>query len=142
MISKRDVPCRKSPGGILRSSSLGPAILVQLALLALLWALPALAQSPQAFPGAQLPDSPAPGSIHGTIVDPNGAPVAGARVKLIRQDQSPNQETQAGDDGQYSFVNLAPGSFQLSFTAEGFATQNSSGVVRSGENVVVPQITL
>lgn len=142
MISKSTVPCRKSPGGILRSSSLGPAILVQLALLALLYALPASAQSPQTSPDAQLPDSLAPGSIHGTIVDPNGAPVAGARIKLIRQDQSPSQETQAGDDGQYSFVNLAPGSFQLSFTAEGFATQSSSGVVRSGENVVVPQITL
>ncbi|HEV2102406.1 MAG TPA: carboxypeptidase-like regulatory domain-containing protein [Candidatus Acidoferrum sp.] len=121
---------------------MGPAILVQLALLALLWALPAPAQSPQAAPGAQLPDSPAPGSIHGTIVDPNGAPVAGARVKLLRQDPSPSQETQAGDDGQYSFTSVAPGPFQLSISADGFATKSSSGLVRPGENVVVPQITL
>ena len=82
------------------------------------------------------------GSIHGTIVDPNGTAVAGARVKLTRQDQSPSQEAQAGDDGQYSFANVAPGPFQLSITAEGFATQNSSGVLHSGENVTVPQITL
>ena len=87
-------------------------------------------------------DSPAPGSIHGTIVDPNGTAVAGARVKLTQQDQSPGQEAQAGDDGQYSFANVAPGPFQLSISAEGFATKSSSGVLHSGENVTVPQITL
>ena len=75
-------------------------------------------------------------------MDPNGTAVAGARVKLLRPDQSPSQETQAGDDGQFSFTNIAPGPFQLTITAEGFATQTSSGVLRSGENVVVPQITL
>lgn len=82
------------------------------------------------------------GTVHGTVVDPNGTAVAGARVKLLRPDQSPSQETQAGDDGQFSFTNIAPGPFQLTITAEGFATQTSSGVLRSGENVVVPQITL
>jgi hypothetical protein len=90
----------------------------------------------------KLPDPPVPGSIHGTVVDPNGTAVAGARVRLSRQDQSPSQETQAGDDGQYSFANVAPGPFQISIAAEGFAAQTSSGVLHSGENVVVPQITL
>jgi hypothetical protein len=90
----------------------------------------------------QLPDPPAPGAIRGTVVDPNGTAVAGARVKLTRQDQSANQEAQASDDGQYSFANIAPGPFQLSISAEGFATQTSAGILHSGENVVVPQITL
>jgi hypothetical protein len=91
---------------------------------------------------AQLPDPPLPGTIRGTIVDPNGTAVAGARVKLTRQDQSANQEAQSGDDGQYSIANIAPGPYQLSITAEGFATKTSSGVLHSGENIVVPQITL
>jgi Carboxypeptidase regulatory-like domain len=90
----------------------------------------------------QLPDQRVPGTIHGTVVDPNGTAVAGARVKLARQDQSPRTETQSGDDGQYSFGSVAPGPFQLSVTAEGFATKTSSGVLHSGENMVVPQITL
>ena len=115
---------------------------VRLTLFALLCTLPAHAQSAQASPSAQPADSPVPGSIHGTIVDPTGTAVAGARVKLSRQDQSPSQEAQAGDDGQYSFANVAPGPFQLSISAEGFATQSSSGVLHSGENVVVPQIIL
>ena len=63
-------------------------------------------------------------------------------MKLARQNQSASQETQTGDDGQYSFANIAPGPFQLSIAAEGFATQTSGGVLHSGENVAVPQITL
>jgi hypothetical protein len=111
-------------------------------LFALLCALPACAQSAKTSPSIPSADSPLPGSIQGTVVDPNGTAVAGAKVKLTRQEQSPSQETQAGDDGQYSFANVAPGPFQLSFTAEGFATQSSSGVLHSGENVTIPQITL
>ena len=135
-------PCRKSTGGNFRSSSPGPVFLVRLTLFTLLFALPAHAQTAQVSPSAQPGDSPVPGSIHGTIVDPNGKAVAGAKVKLSQQDQSPSQEAQAGDDGQYSFVNVAPGPFQVSISAEGFATQSSSGVLHSGENVTVPQITL
>jgi Carboxypeptidase regulatory-like domain len=142
VIPTRIVPCRKSPGGIFRDSSLGPVFLVQLTLFALLFALPAHAQTAQPSQSAQPADSPVRGSIHGTIIDPNGTAVAGARVKLTRQDQSPAQEAPAGDDGQYSFANVAPGPFQLSISAEGFATQSSSGVLHSGENVTVPQITL
>jgi hypothetical protein len=140
---------------------LGPVIAIWLGLVAQLCAVPAHAQSPQAPSGAgseqgqsatapnepssasaQFPDPPVPGSIHGTVVDPNGTALAGARVKLVRQNQSPSQEAQSGDDGQYSFANIAPGPFQLSIAAEGFATKTSSGVLHSGENFVVPQITL
>jgi hypothetical protein len=161
VISKSNVPCRKSPGGISRSSRFGAGIATWVSLFAVLWAMPAHAQSPQAPPtagtehgqsatplsepssaSAQLPGPPLPGIIHGTVVDPNGTAVAGARVKLAQQGQAANPETQTGDDGQYSFANIAPGPFQLSIAAEGFATQTASGVLHSGENVVVPQITL
>jgi len=153
VISRRNVPCRKSPGG--------PVIAIWLSLAASLCAVPAQAQAPQVPPAAgtehsqsatapnepsytsaQLPDPPVPGSIHGTIVDPNGTAVAGARVKLARQDQSLNPETQTGDDGQYSFANIAPGPFQLSIAAEGFATRTASGVLHSGETIAFSQITL
>jgi hypothetical protein len=121
---------------------LGAAFQVWLTLFAPFCLPPTYAQVAQASPSAQIPDSPAHGSIRGTIVDPNGTAVAGARVKLTWPDQPAGQEVQAGDDGQYFFANVAPGPFQLSITAEGFATQTSSGVLHSEENVVVPQITL
>jgi hypothetical protein len=82
------------------------------------------------------------GSISGTVVDQTGAFVAGGQVKLSRDDQSPLQEVLSGDDGQFSFANLAPGPFQLTITSPGFATQASSGTLHSGEDYVVPPIAL
>jgi hypothetical protein len=48
----------------------------------------------------------------------------------------------SGDDGQFSFAGVAPGSFRLTITLAGFATQAFLGNLRSGENYVVPQIVL
>ena len=100
------------------------------------------AQGTGASAGEQLPDQRLSASIGGTVVDQTGAAVAGARVRLTREDQSPNLEVLSDDDGLFSFANVATGPFQLTITSEGFATQASSGILRSGESYVVPQITL
>lgn len=100
------------------------------------------AQGTGASAGGQLPDPRLSGSISGTIVDPTGGAVAGALVRLSREDQSSDQEVQSGDDGQFSFANVAPGPFQLTITSAGFGTQASSGILRSGESFTVPQIAL
>ncbi len=100
------------------------------------------AQGTGASPGEPLRDPRLSGSISGTIVDPTRAAVAGARVRLSREDQSPDQEVLSDDDGQFSFANVAPGPFQLTITLEGFATQTSSGILRSGESYSVPQIAM
>src|ERR1017187_5260207 len=97
--------------------------------------------------GEQMPDKQLSGSIRGTVVDESGAVVAGARVRLTREDptskdQSPSQEALSGNDGQFSFADIAPGPFQLTITAAGFATQTSSGVLHSEENYPVPPIAL
>jgi len=129
-----------------RSSVLGPGRLVWLSLAVLLCGSPALAQSQQAPPGTeasagqQLPDQQLSGSISGTVVDPSGAAVVGARVRLTREDRSPNQGVPSDDDGQFSFVNIASGPFQLTITAEGFATQTFSGILHPGEIFIVPRI--
>jgi len=82
------------------------------------------------------------GNIRGTVIDVNGTAVAGANVKLARQDQSMNQEATTGEDGQFSFENLSPGAFQLAITAGGFAPQSVPGKLAAGENCAIPQITL
>jgi hypothetical protein len=121
---------------------------------------PALAQSQQppivpgverGLPGApgtaasaaeQPPDQRLPGSISGTVVDQTGAVVPGARVRLSREDQSPDQEAFSAEDGQFSFANITPGPYQLTIASPGFATQSTSGILRSGESSIVPQIAL
>jgi hypothetical protein len=134
-------PCKKSLTRKFRGSILGIGSITCLTLALLSWALPALAQSQQP------PDQRLPGSISGTVIDRTGAVVAGARVRLTRQSQSPNgqspnQEVLSGDNGQFSFANIPPGPFQLTITSAGFAAQPSSGVLHSGETYIVPPIVL
>jgi hypothetical protein len=126
--------------------------LLALAFVTLGWILPCLGQTSlgqtslsQTTAPSPAP-SPASGSISGTIVDPSGALVAGARIKLTLtatdQTQSPSQDAVTGDDGQFSFATISPGAFQLTVTATGFASQTSSGVLLAGEVHTVPQIAL
>jgi hypothetical protein len=141
-------------GASLRRGSFWPRAAVWAALGALFCAFPALIQaqnppdpapaaaSPAATAPQQEPDAKTPGSVNGTVLDSTGAAVAHARVSITRPDQSPNQQTLAADDGQFSFANVPPGPFQITVTAEGFATMVSSGELHPGEYCVVPQIVL
>lgn len=122
----------------------------------LLCSFSASAQAPQppVVPGAEngLPDprgtgvstadGRTPGSITGIVIDPTGAGVAGARVKLTREDQTPVEEAVCDEDGRFAFANVAPGPFQIAITAEGFSPQASSAVLQPGERRVMPQIAL
>lgn len=82
------------------------------------------------------------GSISGTIVDQSESIVAGATIRLTLEDQSASQEVLSDGDGQFSFTGVAPGSFQLTITSEGFTTQVISGTVGPGETYIVPQVLL
>src|SRR5271169_6531930 len=95
-----------------------------------------------AFAHGGLPEPQSSGSISGTVVDRTGAFIVGARVKLTREDPSQNQEIGSNNDGQFSFANVAPGTFQLTITLSGFATQTFAGMLSSGEAYTVPQTTL
>jgi hypothetical protein len=125
---------------------IGPARCSWLSVLMLFFCLPSLAQAPQAGTGAVnseqqgVPQSV--GSISGRVVDRSGTAVEGARVKLVREASAVGQEAAAGEDGQFSFAGVAPGAYRLTVTAEGFAAQTYSGVLRPGESSVVPPIAL
>ena len=102
-------------------------------------------QQPTPNPSEKLgqhPDQQSPGTITGTVVDSSGATIAGARVSLTRDGKPPSQEAQAGEAGDFSFVNVAPGPFQLTVTSEGFGTQKTSGLLHPGEILTLPQIAL
>lgn len=132
--------------------------LVVIALITLLWASSTLGQAPAQSPASrpeqppivpteQAPAQPSsgvviPGTINGTVVDQSGALVAAARVTLTREDSSQRQEVLTGPDGQFSFPNIAPGSFQLAIASQGFALQTYSAVLHPGEVLTVPQIAL
>ena len=88
----------------------------------------------------QQSDPQLPGNISGTVVDPSGAAVTGAHVVLTRDDKTPKQEVLSGEDGQFSFVNVPPGPFQISVNSELFTTQKIAATLHPGEILVLPQI--
>jgi hypothetical protein len=126
----------------------GSGSFIFLSLCVLLCASTTLAQSQQITPetgasaGEQLSGQQLTGTIGGAVVDPSGAAVAGAQVELSREDPSAKQGTLSGDDGQFSFSNVAPGPFQLTIAKDGFTTQTMSGTLHPGENYNAPRIAL
>lgn len=80
--------------------------------------------------------------VRGRVVDQTGNGVAGALVKLTRDEESVIQEVECDEDGQFIFVHVSPGPLQLTIAAEGFATETVSNTLRPGENYVFPEITL
>ncbi len=83
-----------------------------------------------------------PGTISGSVVGQDGVALAGVEVKLTMEGQSLSQEVMTGEGGQFTFTNVAPGSFQLTISSEGFSAHTSTGVLHSGENLTVPQISM
>jgi hypothetical protein len=65
---------------------------------------------------ANLPAQQSLGRITGKVVDQTGSIVGGVQIRLAREDQSPSQEVFSDADGQFSFVDVTPGSFQLTIT--------------------------
>jgi len=130
-----------------------------LTLLLLMCGFSALAQtepSPRLAPHSNLPAYPAiqgaidtpqeqqkvQGTISGSVVSQDGVALAGIKVQLVMQGQSASQEVLTSEDGRFSFTNVAPESFQLTISSEGFSPHTSSGVLHSAENLLLPQISM
>jgi hypothetical protein len=105
------------------------------------------------FVATALPDAPNPqaaesgqdqltGTISGTVVDQNGNFVLAARVRLVREGQGEEKEVSSDNEGRFIFVGVAPGPFQITVSAEGFATQQELGVLAVREVLEVPKISL
>ena len=60
------------------------------------------------------------GSISGTVTDPNGAVVAGARVTITSVDRKTSDTVTANDSGLYVKERLLPGNYEVKVEAQGF----------------------
>lgn len=72
------------------------------------------------------------GTITGTVIDPTGAVISGAQVKLSINGQQ-IQQTKSGGQGQFSFSDVPPGPFQLTIEATGFEPQKFPGTLEPGQ---------
>src|ERR1035441_7386425 len=61
------------------------------------------------------------GGVGGTVVDPQGATIANAKVALISNATGATRETVTTSDGGYVFQDLQLGSYSVAVTMPGFA---------------------
>jgi len=77
------------------------------------------------------------GSINGTIVDPLGARVAGATVKILR-DGKVERETKSDSRGAFAFDHLPEGRHQVQAASEGFQIRTTDPMfLAAGANATV-----
>lgn len=62
------------------------------------------------------------GSIVGTVTDPSGAVVPGARVTITNTATGQNIETVSNNSGAFNSGALAPGNYKVQVAAKGFST--------------------
>ena len=69
------------------------------------------------------------GSLSGTVTDPNGAVVPGAKVELKKFGTGESRSTTTADNGVFNFQNLAPGEYSLTVEASGFKKALANDIV-------------
>jgi hypothetical protein len=74
----------------------------------------------------------ATGNIYGTVGDESGAVLPGATVTLSG---AGTQSTTSGSQGDFRFLNLAPGNYRLTVALSGFTTIARDVTVNTGVNV-------
>ena len=69
------------------------------------------------------------GSLSGTVTDPNGAVVPGAKVEIKKFGTGESRSTTTADNGVFNFQNLAPGEYSLTVEASGFKKALANDIV-------------
>ena len=76
------------------------------------------------------------GGISGSVRDASDAVVPKAKLKLTNQAAGFSRATESNTSGVYSFASVPPGTYDLSVAAEGFESQNRTGVTLNAASSV------
>lgn len=77
-------------------------------------------------------------SIQGVVQDPSGAAVPNAPLTLVNTATQVTAAAKADDEGNYRFVSLSPGQYELTAEAPGFAKTTVKLVLETNQNLNVP----
>lgn len=69
------------------------------------------------------------GEIRGTVTDPTGAVIPGAKVTVLNVDTGVSLEYATNGDGVYTTVSILPGNYSVTFTKAGFKELKVGGIV-------------
>src|SRR6266481_5454200 len=67
-------------------------------------------------------------TLSGTITDPSGAAIAGAKLTITNTATGVSRDATADSAGFYSAPNLLPGPYEVTVAASGFSTTKQSGI--------------
>lgn len=82
------------------------------------------------------------GSIIGTITDPQGGAVSGAKVTVTSATKNTSDETTTNESGNYTVTHLIPDVYNVTIEAQGFKTSTVKGVAVSADTGVNVNATL
>jgi len=77
------------------------------------------------------------GTIAGTVTDPSGAVVNGAAVTLTDTATKSARQATTNDAGRYVFVDVPPGSYDLTIAKQGFSTTKTQATVTVGITITL-----
>ncbi len=84
----------------------------------------------------------ASGRILGRVSDPTGAVLSGAKVTLINEATNVSRNGLTNDSGDFSFVDVVPGTYTLQYELTGFKKNVQKGVIVEVNQVVTLNSTL
>ncbi len=76
------------------------------------------------------------GRILGRVADPTGAVLPGAKVTLLNEATGISRDAKTNDSGDYSFIEVAPGTYTVQFELTGFKKNVQKGVIVDLNQVV------
>jgi hypothetical protein len=82
------------------------------------------------------------GSISGTVTDPGGAVIVGAKVVLLNPATGATQQTVTSAAGLYSFISLNPGVYKVTVSHAEFETVAQEKITVTVDQVTAANITL
>jgi hypothetical protein len=94
------------------------------------------------LPGATISAQVTGATLSGRITDTSGAVLVGARIVIENMDTGVTREAITNAEGIYSAPNLAPGTYEVSISAAGFATQDRHGITLTvgGDQIIDAQL--
>src|SRR5256884_5993931 len=82
------------------------------------------------------------GTIRGLVTDSSGAVIPNAKVTILDLGTNTTRETATNARGEYQMFGLRSGNYKVSISAPGLTTQDITGVVLNGSDVVSANATL
>ncbi|HVS87828.1 MAG TPA: carboxypeptidase regulatory-like domain-containing protein [Candidatus Acidoferrum sp.] len=82
------------------------------------------------------------GRIRGTVTDPSGGAVATATISLINEATHATRQVQSGENGEYIFIEVPVGSYEINATLQGFKKYVRKGIALDLNEVLSVDIAL